>query len=130
MEQYKPRHSAVIVSVLATLTLILGLIALITGIVAMFDRGIVLIPGVISIAGVYFIISGIVCIIYASFLYIIVYLSEDVHRLTYDVQQLARENATYQQFMLEHLQEVDRDHDAIKKGLAAISGKLDKSGRT
>ena len=90
----------------------------------MFDPGIVMIPGI------YLIISGIGCIISASLLYIIAYLSEDVHRLAYDVEQLARENATYQQFMLEHLQEVDRDHDSIKKALAAISGKLDKSGRT
>ena len=37
---------------------------------------------------------------------------------------IAIENDKYQRIMIEHLQEVDKDHDAIKNGIAVISGKM------
>ena len=117
-QTYQPRKATELISALGALMMIVGLLSLVFGIIEMTD------PGPNNIPGIVLVISGIGCIIFAALLYIIANLSEDVHRLTYDVIALYNDNIRFHKNISEQLQEVDRDHDAIKKGIATISGKL------
>ncbi len=118
MQEYKPRVTSSLISGLGAVIMLAGIVAIVFGIIELVD------PGPNNIPGITLIIAGIGAIISASLMYIVANLSEDVHKLSFDFECLAKANTKYQRNMVEHLQEVDRDHDAIKKGISVISGKL------
>lgn len=118
MQTYQPRKTTSFIIALGAVIMVIGIAAIIYGIVELLN------PGPNNVPGITFIISGIGSVIAASLLYVIGNLSEDVHKLSYDVECLASQSNKYQKYMAECLQEVDRDHDAIKKGIATISSKL------
>ena len=117
-QNYQPRKTTELIGIFGALMMMVGLLSLVFGIIEMTD------PGPNNIPGIVLVISGIGCIIFAALLYIIANLSEDVHRLSFDVIALYNENLRYHKNTSEQLQEMDRDHDAIKKGIATISGKI------
>lgn len=115
---YKIRFTSAIIYVLAAMIMLGGLAELVIGILWTVN------PGSREISGPAMIIAGVAFIVLSSVVFLIVNLSEDVHQLLYDMDQISNANAQYQKFILDHLQSVDRDHEAIKNGIAAISGKM------
>ena len=85
-EPYQPRKTASLITALGAIILLAGLAAIILGVFKLIN------PRPTNIPGITLIIVGASSVIAASLLYIIGNLSEDVHRLTYDVEYLTSQN--------------------------------------
>lgn len=107
-EGYKPKSSSAFIQVIAGLLVIAGIIVIF---IAMTNSK----TGIVTEA---LIIYGISAIVVAALLFIIAGLADDVHLLTYVVNN---DNKKYQSFVLSHLRDIDTDLDTIKKGIATTS---------
>ena len=115
---YRPRKTTTVIAVVGAIMMIIGVLTAIFGIVVIIK------PELYHLPGEVFVLSGIGCVLFASMLYIISNLSGDVHELAFDIANLYDENVRFHKSMTERMDEVDRELDAIKKGIATISGKM------
>ena len=125
---YRPRITTAIVLGFAIVNLFIGMVLLVFGIVAAIEAKNILIFG---ISAVYFIPAGIAQILFSCLLYIIGALSKDVYEMVYFLDCTTAQNDRYYYSMVKHMQQLERNQEAIKSGIAVISSKLEnKNERT
>ena len=125
---YKPRITTYIILGYAVLNMIFGIILLIIGIIEIVNAQKEIIHG---IAAIYLIIIGIPIILVSSLIYIIGALSKDVYDMVFFLDYIKAQNENYYHYSAEHMQQLERDMESIKSGIAVISSKLgEKTGNS
>ena len=69
-------------------------------------------------------ITGLSCLVTSALLFAMANLSEDVHLLEYNIESMSNTNSEYLRFIVNHLQQIDKDHEAIKNGILAINNEM------
>ena len=125
---YRPRITTAIVLGFAIVNLFIGMVLLVFGIIVVIKAENILVLG---ISAVYFIPAGFAQILFSCLLYIIGALSKDVYEMVYFLDYAKAQNDRYYYSMVKHMQQMERNQEAIKSGIAVISSKMEnKNERT